>query len=78
MMVRRGSHSTRRMIVCPSMWPRSPGGKTLAQDKPPFPNINYLGMRYDLVKANPQPTQKGVFDPGFEGGKSVVDMSDFS
>ena len=43
-----------------------------------FPNINFLGMRYDIVKSNPLPTDTGEYNPAFDGGKNVVDMSDYS
>jgi hypothetical protein len=52
--------------------------EALGQVRPLFPSINYLGMRYNLVQGNPQPLGSNVFDPGFAGAKSVVDMSDFS
>jgi hypothetical protein len=42
----------------------------------PFPSLNYLGMKYDIVRGNPQPRGKGAFDPGFDGSNSVVDLGD--
>ena len=38
-------------------------------DHVPFPNIQYVGQGYNIVRGNPRPSQasvtKGVFDPGW-------------
>jgi N-acetylneuraminic acid mutarotase len=65
-----------RSATASSDGPDCPGGSQ-------FPNIEFLGRGYDVVKGNPEPWASGPgasglsFDPGW-GSANVIDMEDYS